>query len=55
MHCEKIFQELKRNLTSAPVLILSNPSESSMVYYDDLKIGLGNVLMENGQVMAYSS
>ncbi|MCI88433.1 IPP transferase, partial [Trifolium medium] len=32
--CEKSFQELKKILTSAPVLILPNPKESFVVYYD---------------------
>ena len=30
--CEKNFQELKKRLTSAPVLILANPKESFVVY-----------------------
>jgi len=30
--CEKSFQELKKRLTSAPVLILANPKESFVVY-----------------------
>ncbi|MCH82353.1 retrotransposon protein, partial [Trifolium medium] len=53
--CEKSFQELKRRLTSAPVLILPNPKESFVVYYDASKMDLGGVLMQKGQVVAYAS
>jgi len=45
--CEKSFQELKKRLTSALVLILSNPKESFVVYCDASKMGLGGVLMQN--------
>jgi len=53
--CEKSFLELKMRLTSAPVLILPNLKESFIVYYDASKMGLGGVLMQNRQVMAYAS
>jgi hypothetical protein len=53
--CENSFQEMKRRLTSAPVLILPNPKESFVVYCDASKMGLGGVLMQNGQVIAYAS
>jgi hypothetical protein len=46
---------MKRRLTSAPVLILPNPKESFVVYCDASKMGLGGVLMQNGQVIAYAS
>ena len=42
---EKSFQELKKRLTSAPVLILQNPKEWFVVYCDASKMGLGGVLM----------
>jgi len=53
--CEKSFLELKKRLTSAPVLLLPNPKESFVVYCDASKIGLGGVLMQNRQVVAYAS
>ena len=53
--CEKSFQELKKMLTSAPVLILPNPKKSFVVYCDASKMGLGGVLMQNHQVVAYAS
>ncbi|XP_050890695.1 uncharacterized protein LOC127096125 [Lathyrus oleraceus] len=51
----KTFQELKKRLTSAPMLILPSPSESFVVSFDASKMGLGGVLMQNGQVVAYAS
>jgi len=53
--CEISFLELKKRLTSAPVLILRNLKESFVVYCDALKMGLGGVLMQNRQVVAYAS
>ena len=45
--CEESFQELERLLISAPMLILPNPKESFVVFYDAFKMGLGGVLMQN--------
>ncbi|GAU16878.1 hypothetical protein TSUD_368270 [Trifolium subterraneum] len=53
--CEKSFQELKRKLTTAPVLILPDANESFVVYCDASKLGLGGVLMQKGKVVAYAS
>ncbi|KAI5440863.1 hypothetical protein KIW84_010356 [Lathyrus oleraceus] len=49
------FQELKKRLTTTPVLILLDTNESFVVYYDDSKMGLGGVLMHNRQVVTYTS
>ncbi|MCI41240.1 RNA-directed DNA polymerase (Reverse transcriptase), partial [Trifolium medium] len=49
-HCEESFQELKRRLTTAPVLVLPDASEPFEVYYDASKIGLGGVLIQKGKV-----
>lgn len=38
----------------APVLIFLSPSEYFIVYSDASKMGLGGVLMHNGQVVAYA-
>ena len=46
---------MKKRLTSAPMLILPNPKESFVVYCDASKMGLGGVLMQNRQVIAYAS
>src|ERR1044072_36510 len=53
--CEKGFQDLKKRLTSAPIMILSNPTESFVVYYDASLMGLGGVLMQDRQVVDYAS
>ena len=53
--CEHSFQTLKERLTTAPVLVLPNPREPFEVYCDASKMGLGGVLMQNGQVVAYAS
>lgn len=52
MYCDEGFQELKRKLASASILILPNPSESFVVYCDASKMGLECVLMHNGQAVA---
>ncbi|XP_050909944.1 uncharacterized protein LOC127123807 [Lathyrus oleraceus] len=49
------FLELKKTLTTAPILILPNPEEPFVVYCDASKMGLGGVLMQNGKVVAYAS
>nr|KYP37777.1 Transposon Ty3-I Gag-Pol polyprotein [Cajanus cajan] len=46
--CEESFQELKRRLTSAPVLVLPDPSKTFEVFCDASKLGLGGVLMQEG-------
>ena len=53
--CEESFQELKRRLTSAPILTIPNGEEGFVIHSDASKIGLGAVLMQNGKVIAYAS
>ena len=43
--CEKAFQELKRRLTSAPILIVSEQGQRYTLYCDASRDGLGCVLM----------
>nr|XP_027186625.1 uncharacterized protein LOC113784598 [Cicer arietinum] len=54
-HCENSFQELKKRLTSAPILVLPDLSEPFVVYCDACGSGLGGVLMQDGKVVAYAS
>ena len=53
--CKKAFQELKRRLTLAPILIVPERGQRYRVYYDASKAGLGCVLMQSGRVVAYGS
>lgn len=53
--CEKSFQELKKNLTFAPMLILLEGSNGFVAYFDASRIGLGCFLMQNGKSIAYAS
>ena len=53
--CDESFQELKRRLTSAPVLALPSGTEGFIVYSDASSRGLGCVLMQHGKVIAYAS
>ena len=53
--CEEAFQELKRRLTSAPILIVSDRGQGYTVYCDASRAGLGCVLMQFGRVVAYGS
>ncbi|WVZ76592.1 hypothetical protein U9M48_024557 [Paspalum notatum var. saurae] len=49
------FDELKKRLTTAPVLILPDLTKSFTVYCDASKEGWGCVLMREGKVIAYAS
>jgi hypothetical protein len=51
--CEESFQELKKRLTTTPVLTLPSGTEGLVVYSDALKKGQGCVLMQHGKVIVY--
>jgi ribonuclease HI len=53
--CEKSFQELKKRLTTAPVLTLPDNHKNFVIYCDASRQGLGCVLMQEGKVVAYAS
>ena len=53
--CEEAFQELKRRLTSAPILIVPDRRQGYTVYCDASRARLGCVLMQSGRVVAYGS
>jgi hypothetical protein len=53
--CQTSFEELKKRLTSAPVLILLDLTKKFVIYCDASQGGLGCVLMQEGQVVCYAS
>jgi hypothetical protein len=52
--CQASFHELKKRLTSAPVLILLDLTKKFDIYCDASRQGLGCVLMQEGQVVSYA-
>jgi hypothetical protein len=53
--CQACFEELKKKLTTAPVLIMLDIHKGFDVYCDASRQGLGCVLMQEGKVVAYAS
>jgi hypothetical protein len=53
--CQTNFDELKKRLTTAPVLILPDLRKNFSIYCDASRLGLGCVLMQEGRVVAYAS
>jgi hypothetical protein len=53
--CQPSFEELKKRLTSSPVLILPDLTKKFDIYCDASRQGLGCVLMQEGQVVCYAS
>ena len=53
--CQLAFDELKDKLTSAPVLALPRPGVEYLVYTDASLQGLGGVLQQESQAIAYAS
>jgi hypothetical protein len=53
--CEASFQELKKRLTTAPILVMPDMEKPFSIYCDVSGQGLGCVLMPDGHVLAYAS
>jgi len=53
--CEESFQELKRRLTSAPILVILDVGKPFVVYCEASHLGLGYVLMQEKKAVAYAS
>ena len=53
--CEQSFEELKRRLTTTPILALPSEIGGFVLYTDASRMGLGRVLMQSGKVIAYTS
>jgi hypothetical protein len=53
--CESSFQELKKRLTNAPVLVMPDMEKPFSIYCNASGQGLGCVLMQDSRVVAYAS
>jgi hypothetical protein len=53
--CQTSFEELKKRLTSAPVLVLPDLTRKFDIYCDTSRRGLCCVLVQEGQVVCYAS
>jgi hypothetical protein len=53
--CEASFQDLKKRLTTAMILVMLDMERSFSIYCDASGQGLGCVLMQDGRVVAYAS
>jgi hypothetical protein len=53
--CEESFQEIKKKLTTSPVLALPDIHHGFVIFCDASRQGLGCVLMQNEKVIAYAS
>jgi hypothetical protein len=53
--CESSFQELKKWLTRALVLVMPDMEKKFSIHYDASGQGLGCALVQDGHVVAYAS
>jgi hypothetical protein len=53
--CEASFQELKKRLTTAPILVMPDMEKPFSIYCDASGQGLGCVLMQDGHMVVYAS
>jgi hypothetical protein len=53
--CEASFQELKKRLTTTPILVMQDMEKPFSIYYDASGQGFGWVLMQDCRVVAYAS
>jgi hypothetical protein len=53
--CEASVQKLKKQLTTAPILVMPDMEKLFSIYCDASDQGLGCVLMQDGHVVAYAS
>jgi hypothetical protein len=55
VECQASFEELRKRLASAPMLVLLDLTKKFDIYCDASRRGLGCVLMQEGQVVCYAS
>ena len=52
---EESFGELKKRLTTTPILVVPSGTEGFVIYSDASRLGLGCVLMQHGRIIIYAS
>jgi hypothetical protein len=52
--CEASLQELKKQLITAPILVMPDMEKPFSIYCDASGQGLGRVLMQDGHLVAYA-
>jgi len=52
---KKKFDRLKHLLTTAPILSIADPKKEYVIYIDNIKKGVGDVLIQEGKFIAYES
>jgi len=53
--CANTFEDLKKRLTTAPILKMPDGTGGMVIYCDASGRGLGCVLIQHGHVIAYAS
>jgi hypothetical protein len=53
--CDSSFQELKKRLTTALILVMPDMEKPFSIYCDASGQGLGSVLMQDGHMVVYAS
>jgi hypothetical protein len=54
LSCEANFQELKKRLMTAPILVMPDIEKSFSIYCDASDQGLGCALMQDSHIVAYA-
>ena len=53
--CQRSMDELKKRLTTTPILMLPDDDSDFVVYSDASQRGMGSMLMQNERVVSYIS
>ena len=53
--CQASFEQLKKLMIEAPLLMQPTPGKEYTLYSDALRMGMGCVLMQDGKVVSHAS
>lgn len=53
--CEESLREIKKNLTTALILMLHKVEETYTIFIDTLREGYGSILIQENNMIAYTS